>query len=156
MFRELVVTEMMFDLRIFHTKPVVLSLEYEESRSTLMLFTRVQSAITKKILDTDHAGLVFQLEYFRQSKNNECSVKQSQSYSSYWDWWSPRPCTDPHERTVNTCEELEDLANYQYQMYHKLKLLRICLGMEFIRYFILSYLYIFRGPRGLNQRLLPA
>jgi hypothetical protein len=67
MFRELVVIEMMFDLRIFHTKPVVLSLDYEESRSTLMLFTRVQSAITKRILDTDYAGLVFQLEYFRQS-----------------------------------------------------------------------------------------
>ena len=130
MFRELVVMEMMFDLRIFHTKPVVLSLDYEESRSTLILFTRVQSAITKRILDTDHAGLVFQLEYFRQSKNAECRVKQSQSYSSYWDWWSPRAYTDPHERTVNTCEELEDLANYQHQKYHKLKLVRICLGID--------------------------
>ena len=110
MFRELVVMEMMFDLRIFHTKPVVLSLDYEESRSTLMLFTRVQSAITKRILDTDHAGLVFQLEYFRQSKTKACWVKPIQSYSSYWDWWSPRAYTDPHERTVNTCEKLEDLS----------------------------------------------
>ena len=130
MFRELVVMEMMFDLRIFHTKPVVLSLDYEESRSTLMLFTRVQSAITKRILDTDHAGLVFQLECFRQSMNKECRLKPSQSYSSYWDWWSPRAYTDPHERTVNTCEELEDLANYQHQKYHKLKLVRICLGID--------------------------
>ena len=85
MFRKLVVMKMMFDLRIFHTKPVVLSLDYEESRSTLMLFTRVQSAITRRILDTDHAGLVFQLEYFRQYKNAEYRVKQSQSYSPYGD-----------------------------------------------------------------------
>ena len=132
MFRELVVTEMMFDLRIFHTKPVVLSLDYEESRASLLLFTRIQSAITRKMLDVDHAGLVFQLEYFKQAKNKEWSgVKQSQSYTSYWDWWSPRECSDPHERTVNTCEELEDLAKYQHQKYHKLKLVRICMGMKF-------------------------
>lgn len=122
--------EMMFDLRIFHTKPMVWSLDYEECRATLLLFTRVQAAITARILDTEHAGLVLQLEYFRQARGKEREDKQIQGYSSYWDWWAPRESLDPHERTINTCEELDRLARYQHQKYHKLKLVRICLGRD--------------------------
>ena len=128
MFRELVLTEMIFDLRIFNTKPVIWSLDYEECRTTLLLFTRVQSSINKRILNTNHPGLIFQLEFFKLRRTKDYKARQVQNQSSYWDWWSPRTCTDSLERTINTCEELDNLSSYQDQKYHKLRLLRICLG----------------------------
>ena len=35
---------------------------------------------------------------------------------------------DPMERVVNSCDELEDLAKWQANMYHKLKLVKVCFG----------------------------
>ena len=62
---------------------------------------------------------------------------------------SPRAYTDPHERPVNTCEDLEDLANYQHQKYHKLKLVRICLGKDINNLFVIVKVYFPKGQEGL-------
>ena len=134
MFREQVISELVIDLRIAYTRRnITYSLDYDETRCNVLLFSRIKSAITRNLLNVQNPGLALQLEQYRQLKNDETKCCNNGSVTSYWEWWWPRQPKEKKDVIINTCEELEDLSKQHYnQMYCNLKLVRICLGEQFI------------------------
>ena len=126
-FREIVLTQIVTDLKIFCHRNLEAEVDFEKCRfsmivtlpilfyllficrNSILLRARVQSAIQKKLLCFSHPILLLKLA----RDLDECSeTKPDASLPSFfnWKWWMPS-CTLPQrsKRTIiiNSCRELD-------------------------------------------------
>ena len=106
--RKLVLTEMILELRAKSLKCPGLSHRYESSRKSVLMNTRIQSAMQRNVLEVENAGLVLQLQsYF---DGGTCCQRRTRDRFINWGWRIlsfGSVETKNKSITVNTCEELE-------------------------------------------------